>query len=824
MPTYLAVLFRNLRRERLYAVINIAGLALGVASCLILGLFLKSELTYDRHYKGHENIYRVVNEFTTAGKTETFAITSDALGPMISAEYPAVIKAYLRLRSNTNDGGIAIHSGDKPDEVYYWEDSYFADQNVFEVLPVKILQGDPKTALVDGQTIAISEKVAKRYFGSASNAMGKVLASDSGNANKVTLVFADLPPNTHVKYDFLWSFNRAFLRLNDNPTVRRQQLTGPQALTYTYLVMHPSFKQSEWTRMSKDFSDKYIVDILKAVNIQWRSWLQPLRDTHLQTEVGYDRPNGNRAYLYGCAAVALIILIIACINYMNLATARATRRARSVAFRKILGASRLSLAVQFLGEALLFTLIALVLAVVIATLVLKFTPINTLMDGKVVLNLLQEPMLAVWMLGLGVLIALLSGLYPAFYLSSWAPLTALTGKQLAGKGNLHMREFLVLVQFTISATAIACTLLMISQMHYVSSRPLGFERDNRLMLSLRGAATVDKIPSIRDNLLRDSSILGVGVAGQTPASGDRANITIVSTENATGAMEQQLFNILPIGEDYEKVLGLKLTQGRDLSSRLLTDVGTNVLVNETLVHKMGWTEPLGKRVSVGGGGEGGRVIGVVKDFHFKSLHHPVDPLVLFRLNNDMTRINEINKPFQQRQLVLHIANGQTSKALSHARSVMAEADPRHPFEFKFLDDALAEQYKAETTLTKLIGIFASVSIFIACMGLFGLAAFTTEQRSREIGTRKVLGATAWQIITLLAKRILVLVLVASGLAAVASWFAIDEWLTGFAYRAGINPLIFVLATVLAATVAYATVAAQSWRTANSDPVNAFRSV
>jgi putative ABC transport system permease protein len=289
-------------------------------------------------------------------------------------------------------------------------------------------------------------------------------------------------------------------------------------------------------------------------------------------------------------------------------------------------------------------------------------------------------------------------------------------------------------------------------------------------------------------------------------------------------MEQQLFNILQIGEDYEKVLGLKVTQGRDLSARLLTDVGTNVLVNETLVRKMGWTEPLGKRVSVGGGGEGGRVIGVVKDFHFKSLHHPVDPLVLLRLDNDMTRVGEINKPFVQRQLIVHIGNGQTSKALAHARSVMAEADPKHPFEYRFLDDALAEQYKAETTLTRLIGIFASVSIFIACMGLFGLAAFTTEQRSREIGTRKVLGATAWQIITLLAKRILVLVLVASGLAAVASWFAIDEWLTGFAYRAGINPLIFVLATALAASVAYATVAAQSWRTANADPVNAFRSV
>ena len=819
---YFVVLLRTFRRERLYAAINIAGLALGVASCLILGLFLKSELTYDRHYQGHENMYRVVNEFTTAGKTETFAITSDALGPMIAAEYPAVIKSYVRFRSNTNNGGIAMRSSEAPDEAVYYENSYFVDDNVFDLFPQRILQGDPKTALKDGQTIAISETVAKRFFGSAANAMGKTLMSDSGNANKVTLVFADLPPNTHMKYDLLWSFNRAFLQLNDNPSVRRRQLSGPQALTYTYLKMDPSFRQSEWARMSSDFATKNFADVLKSLNIEWRSWLQPMREIHLQSEVGYDLPNGNRAYLFGCAAVALIILAIASINYMNLATARATRRARSVAFRKILGASRLSLAVQFLGEALVFTLFALVLAAALVALVLKFTPINALMDGKVIFNLVEDPTLALWVLGLGLGVGLLSGLYPAFYLSSWAPLTALTGKQVSGKGNLHMREFLVLVQFTISAGAIACTLLMIAQMHYLTSRPLGFERENRLMVSLRGASTVEKIPAIRSELLRDASIKGVAVASQTPENGDRANITIVQTENAKGAMEQQLFNILQLGEDYEKVMGLKLLEGRDLSARLLTDVGTNVLVNETLVKKMGWTEAIGKRVAVGGGGNEGRVIGVVKDFHFKSLHHAMDPLVMLQLNNDMSRINEINKPFQQRHLIIEVAPGRTSQVLAHARSVMAEADPRHPFEFKFLDEALDEQYKAETTLTRLIGIFATVSIFIACMGLFGLAAFTTEQRAREIGTRKVLGATAWQIIGLLARRILVLVLVASVLAAVASYFAIDEWLTGFAYRAGINPLIFLLSTALAAAVAYATVAAQSWRTANADPVTTLR--
>ena len=819
MRNYLVVLFRSLHRERLYAAINIAGLSLGLASCLILGLFLKSELTYDRHYEGHEHIYRVVNEYVTAGKTETFAITSDALGPMIAAEYPDRIKSYVRFRSNTNDGGVAIRRADQPENVYYWENSFFVDQNVFDVFSLKILQGDPKTALVDGASIAISETVAKRYFGNE-DPIGKTLLTDSGTANRISLVFADLPPNTHLKFDFLFSFNRPFLRLNDNPTVRRQQLTGPQALTYTYLVMHPSFKPAEWAQMSRDFNTKYMADLLKTVNIEWRSWLQPLTETHLQNEVGYDRPNGNRAYLYGCAAVALIILLIACINYMNLATARATRRARSVGFRKVLGASRLSLAVQFLGESLLFALISLVVAVVIVALVLRFTPINQLMDGKVGLYLLQDPTLALWLTGLALFIGLLSGLYPAFYLSSWAPLTALTGKQGASKGNLHMREFLVLVQFTISATAIACTLLMMAQMHYVSNRPLGFERDHRLMVSLRGATTIDKIPAIKNELLRDSRIRVVGLANQTPANGDRAGITIVQTENPDGSMAQQMFNVLPVGEDYEKALALKIVQGRDLSSRLLTDVGSNMLVNEALVKKMGWTEPLGKRLTLGG--QAGRVVGVVRDFNFKSLHHLIEPLVLLPSNNDMTRVQEINKPFQQRHLMIDIAPTQVNQTLNYVRRVVSAADSRHPFEFRFLDEALDSQYKSEISLARLIGIFAGVSILIACMGLFGLAAFTTEQRSREIGTRKVLGATAWQIITLLARRILVLVLIASVLAAVGSFFAIDEWLTGFAYKAGINPLIFLLSAAVAATVAYVTVAAQCWRTASADPVKTLR--
>jgi putative ABC transport system permease protein len=455
---------------------------------------------------------------------------------------------------------------------------------------------------------------------------------------------------------------------------------------------------------------------------------------------------------------------------------------------------------------------------------IKFTPIAGLLDYKVTVGMLTEPRLLLSLVGIALGIGLLSGIYPAFYLSSWAPLTALTGKQQAvGGTNLRLREFLVLVQFTISAAAIAATLLMVAQMHYVANRPLGFERDHRVLVSLRGATTIDKISTIRNEMLSDSGIRGVAVAIVTPADGnDRVDINLFQAEAEDGAMGQHLLNVMAIGENYEQVLGLKLVQGRELGTRLLTDVGANMLVNETMVKSMGWSNAIGKRI-VGGGREG-RVVGVVQDFNFKTLHHPIDPVVIVTLDNDMTRVQDIVRPFQQRHLILDISPSEAGRALEHAERVMAAADAKHPFEYRFLDESLDALYKSELTLTRLIGIFAAISIFIACLGLFGLAAFTTEQRTREIGTRKVLGATAWQIVGLLARRILVLVLIASALAGIAAYFAVDEWLAGFAYRAGINPLIFLLAAAVAAAVAFATVAAQSWRTAHADPVQSLRYV
>jgi len=815
MRNYLAVLLRTLQREKLYAAINVAGLSLGVACCLILGLFLRSELTYDRYNVNHDHIYRVVNEFNNNGNTDQFAVTSRMLGPMLAQEYPQIIKGFVRFQNNTNNGGLAVHHGT---DTYYWEHSYFVDDNVFNVFTHKILYGDPKTALKDPAGVAVSSTFAKKYFGDK-NPIGETITTDSGIPNKIALVFEDQPVNTHLKYDILFSSNTPFLRDQDNPTMRRQMLWNVGNMTY--IVTAPDFDPATWPGLSEEFYKKYMEAMGKQLNASWHSWLQPLTATHMQSEVGYDLPNGNAVYLYGCAAVALFILVVACINYMNLATARAARRARSVGIRKILGASRLRLGLQFLGEAVVFALIALVLGVVIVELVLKFTPINSLLSQEVDLDLRRQPELLGWLLGLGVLMGLLSGLYPAIYLSSWAPLSALTGKTSTTKGNLRLREALVLLQFTISAAVIAATLLMAAQMRYIANKSLGFQKENRLMVTLRGTTTIDKIPTLRTELAKDSHVLGVS---ETQVMlGQDTNIVMSDVDKDGGGTTSLTLKNEPIGEDFLPVMGLHLLQGRDLSKRMLTDVGTNFLVNEALVRKLGWSEPIGKHVSLGkGGGAGGRVIGVVQDFNFRSLHTAVEPLVMYATSHDFSNIPEVFRPFQQRLLIVNISGQDVGHTLDYIEKVMSQVDPKHPFEYQFLDETLDKLYKSEHQLMGLIGIFSAVCIFIACLGLFGLASFTTEQRTREIGTRKVLGATTWQIISLLARRILVLVLIAAVLASIVAYFAIDEWLNGFAYKTGINPLVFVLSAAAAAAIAFATVALQSFKTASADPVEALR--
>lgn len=813
MRHYLSILLRSLWRDRLYAALNVSGLALGLACCLLLGLFLRSELSYDRHNTLHSRIYRVANELTASGRSNRLALSANSLGPMLVQDYPQ-IQGYVRFLSNANNGStVALHHGD---DTYYWANSYFVDDNVFQVFTHRIIYGDPRTALKEQGSIAVSETFARKYFGDA-NPIGQLITTDVGIPQKITLVFADLPANSHLKYDILWTNHYAFLQDPEDATGRGRALWN--LTCYTYLLVAPGFDPAGWPRISQEFYQRHMVPFGRVLDASWSSWLQPLARIHLYSDVEQDQPTDNPLYIYACAAVALFILIVACINYTNLATARASRSARAVGVRKILGAGRTSIALQFLGESVLFSLLSMLLAVALVEAVLGLSPLGAMMAEQVRLDLRAEPLLALWLLGFALLLGLLAGAYPAVYLSSWAPLTALTGRYSASRSSLRLREALVLIQLTISAAVIASTLLMEAQMRYIASKSLGFQKENRLVVTLRGANTIEAIPTLRAELSRDSHVLAVSevatiMGGAMPTQGLQ-----LEGQGPSDPLHPEIIHYMAIGPDFVPTMGLVMKQGRDFSHRLLTDVGTNFLVNEALVRKMGWKEPLGKRVSADG--VNGRVIGVVGDFNFKSLRTLIEPLVLAPVNDDFSQQQAFRALFN-RLLVVAISGEDVGGTVQHIEEVMRRVDPRHPFEFVFLDSYLDNLYRGEQTLTRLIGAFAAICILIACLGLFGLSAFTTEQRAHEIATRKVLGSTTWQIITLLSRRVLLLVVMGGCIASLIAYFAVDSWLTNFAYRAPINPLVFLISIVVAAAVTFGTVALQSYRAASANPSAALR--
>lgn len=796
--------FRNLYRERMYAVINIAGLSLAIACCLILGIYLYNELTYDRHNKQYKKLYRVVNEFNVNGKLETFAITSQLLGPMLTddnVEIEGFVRVFLIGRKV-----LLTHE----DKAFYWEGTGFASENFFDYFEHEFKYGSRET-LKKERWVAVSETFARKYWGDE-NPIGKTFTSE-GNTAKITHVFFDLPANSHMKYNVIQSDAIPYFAEPEDANARRQLLMSPR--WYTYLIMREDYDIQNFKEISDTFFNRHMEELLRQSKITWRAWLQPMADIHYNSDVGYDEPTGNKMYLYGFGAVAIFILLVACINYMNLATARATKRAKEVGMQKILGSGRTRLILQFMGEAVFFSLVALLFGYILIQVALTMTPINELLDNSIALKSLTDPQVLAGMLIFSLILGLISGIYPAFYLSSIAPLSALVGSHKAGRGSVRLREVLVLIQFMISVCVIACTLLMALQLRYVSNKPLGFEKENKLIITLRTADVIDKAPTLKKELLKNSNVMGVSLTSEVfgKITGLMANLV----DNSEGVQELTTVKVMAVGNDFVDAAGMELLEGRDFSRRLLTDVGNSFIVNETMVKRMGWDQPLGKHIGAG------KVIGVVKDFHYDSLHNSVDPFVLQRFTGTQGTAGQ-NRNLMIYYLMVNLTGNNTFETLDFIEGKFAEFDPRHPFEYEFLDDYLDKLYFSEKRLMELIGIFAAVCIFISCLGLFGLASFTTEQRKKEIAIRKVLGASTGQIINLLARNIQVLVLTGSVIASLIAYYAMDEWLSDFAYRININKdlWVFLLSAVIAACVAFFTVALQSFRTARDNPINAIR--
>ncbi|HEV7607970.1 MAG TPA: FtsX-like permease family protein [Steroidobacteraceae bacterium] len=806
MKRYLAIALRQLAREKLYALLNVSGLALGLACCLMLGLYLWGELTYDQHHVNHERIYRVATHFKYGdGRSSDMAITSSPFGPMIAAEYPEYFKSYTRFRALSRPNPTLFRF---EDQKAYWNDVYLADKSAFELFTHEIVYGDPRTALKEPASIAISRRMAQRYFGNE-NPVGRVITMDEWKPLNVTLVFEDLPQNSHLRYDALVSYFGVGGEVPTDFTERLQRLLSFGNFEYTYVELADGADPREYTRLSEAFNEKYTKMALQSAKLEMRSWIEPLADVHLDAELDYDQPHGNRMYLYAFAAVAVLILCLACINYVNLATARAAQRTRAIGLRKILGAGRGSLIAQSLGESVLFALLATVLGVMLVEVLTSLPAVSALFGKTLTLDLFGRPWLALSVLAFGLCVGLAAGLYPAVYQSSFMPLTALVGRYRPG--GLRLREALVFTQFAISIGVIACTLLMGQQMRFIASKGLGFDKENRVLLTLRGRELVERESFIANELKKHPGVLGVATSG-TIMGRDMPHVT-GKAENNEGVMTDLGFSFFPVGDDFMPVMGIGLVEGRDFSRRLLTDVGAAYIVNEAFVRAMGWDKPLGKRVGISPAGVyAGPVIGVVKDFNYKSLRTSIEPLAFVR-NFDQN---------DARLMVVNIAPEGIRENLQNIRKLFAQLDPAHPFEYTFLDDDLDRLYVSEQRLMRLTTIFAAVCILVACLGLFGLAASATEQRTKEIGIRKVLGASTLTIILLLARRVLVLIAAGAVVASIIAWLAMQEWLAGFAYRASLNPAYLLLAALGAGAVALLTIALQSWRTAHGDPIEALR--
>ncbi len=803
--TEIKAAFRVFYREKSYALINLAGLTLAVVCCLILGLYLKSELTYEQHNEKYKQIYRVVHAFTHSGPPDRMALTQIPLGTMLKENYPEVLD-YVRFIQPYNN--VLIRANDK---ARYWRSIYGTDKNVFDMFTHEIVYGDPKTALNEPDSIAISESFSKYYFGDI-NPIGRIIESEAEmvvNAipRKVTLVFRDLPENTHMKYHALYHWV--------DPQNVRQMLYN--ARSFTFLLMPENYNMKSFKAISDSFFERFFKDNPRMAHSTWECWLQPLTDVHLYSDLLYDLPTGNIYYVYGFLAFGIFILLVACINYVNLAIARATKRAKEIGMRKILGVSRPRLMTYFFGEAALFTIIALAAGTVITEALLRLTPLNSLFNRELSLGFTDDPGILLALLTLGLVMTLFSGFYPAFYLSSISPMTALADDKKGKKGGFHLRELLVFVQVTVSIIVIACTMIMAQQMFFISHKPMGFDKNDRVIIDLHGLDVIEKYKPLKNELLKNSSILGVSAISEMIFSeqlvpGDQGMV-----DNAEGVMEATSFSYLEVEENLVDVMGMKVVDGRNFDKKYITDIGTSFVVNETLVKAKGWKNALGKRIQLGR--LNGRVIGVVKDFHFKPLHTPVEPFVMWQFNDkeNYRGIPDEQRDMVRRSMIVHIKNSNVPQTLAFLSEKFQEFDPLHPFEYEFLDNSIEKLYMSEERLMKMAGIFSGICIFISCLGLYGLSSFSTEQRSKEIGIRKVLGASSLQIITLLARKTIWLVMAGAVVATIIAWYAIGEWLASFAYRVAINPAAFLFSIVIVLGLAFLTIASQSFKTAQRNP-------
>ena len=816
LKTYLKFAFRTFWRDRFYAVLNIIGLATGIAVSIIILLYLQNDLTYDQHYKKHRQIYRIVSNFETQdGSLSLNAATSaQELAPLLQGDFPE-IEAFARFEGT---GTMLVNVPEEESSQPYNEEHLLrTDSTVFEVFTYPLLAGNPSTALRQKNSIVLTKKLAEKYFGEQ-QALGKTLwLGEQKEPYTVTGVMENLPDNSHLKFDGLLS------GLNTRPFANQEGQFNSEAIwnpdVYTYLLFPEGYQPDDFFAKLPPFYNKYIKPFGDQVNATLWFYLEPLADIHFHSKQDRDEPQGNIAYVYAFGSIGLAILLLACINYMNMATARSGGRGKEVGMRKVLGSSRKALFFSFLGESLVLTCIALILALGLVEIVLTATSFNQLIQKNLSLDLLHNPVLLAGTLGITLFMGVVSGLYPALYLPSVHTIQSLKGAFKSSASGRVLRKTLVTLQFTISITVVICTLLMQDQISFMRNKELGFDKEHLMLVLIQDTLVERQLPVISHELQANSNILGTTVSYNVPGINVDNMVLKVELDSAMG---NRAFNIVNVGKDYIKTMGIKLLAGRDFPEHLTGEEnGRDFIINETAAKALGWYQPAQKDAKLEDALDKGmmffkrevpgHVIGIVQDFNISSLHNAVEPTVLVPQGETYgtyfyARLKGENLP----------------QTVEYIRKKWASYDPGHPFEYSFLDEKFNEQYQADERQSTLISILSGICLMISLLGVLGLSAYTAEQRTKEIGVRKVLGAKVSQIIYLLFSDVMYLILIASLVAAPIAYFLIRNWRQDFAYRAEPNVLLFVLVAAAALLIAFLTMSFHSLKTAQRNPVDSLR--
>jgi len=787
LKNYLNVALRDMRRHAGHTVLNVAGLAVGMTCCLLIALYVHDEWSYDRFHAKADRIYRIVHDVHTPDGTRHETDIPAPLAPSVEDQFPEVLRT-VRFSGN----GYMFEHGTKR---YQENDLFFADPAVFDVFSFPLLRGDPGTALVEPYSLVLAERVARKYFGSE-DPLGQSLIADGEHVFTVTGIVAELPRTSHLRFDMLLSMSTGealFGWMLDDWNF---------GSVYTYVLLPKDRNVASLEAKLSDFYEQHLPDQgQQRSGTSHALTLEPLTDIHLHA--------GNRLpSLYLFSSIAGFILLIACINFVNLATVRSVGRAREIGVRKVLGAQRRQLLGQFLAETGLLTLLALLLALVLTLVTL---PTFEAFSGKTLeLRLEALHTYILLLLALTLLVGLLAGSYPALILSGIQPIRALRGIARSSLQGENLRRSLVVFQFSITIALIAATAIVYGQLDYVRNTNLGFDKDQMLVLDFGGDPEVQRgLEAIKQQLMQHPAVTGAAASGNIP--GDY--FAVVPTTIETDAGKVQELRMAAYTADYDAVAlyGMKLVAGRAFSRDFQTDSTQALMLNQAAVAALGFStaaDALGKRFVLGR--RQGTIIGVVENFHYQSLHHPVEPLTL--------QIAPSNLGY----LALHVETQNLRNTVAEVDALWKKLVPHRPFLFRFLDESLDAQYRAEERLGALVGIFAGLAVIIACLGLFALASFTAQKRTKEIGIRKVLGASVPSIVALLSTDFLKLVGLALVVAAPLAYVAMQRWLESFAYRIEIGLGVFVLTGALVLLIALATVSYQSVRAAVADPVTSLR--